>query len=536
LHGRIRTWQLQAQLFFDRVHNTIIMGQRLSVVMATILLISFVLVLTIEDNNIDIIGNAHQANIVSQVKANIADKERPATAAPLLPVYQEKPNANLAATSVSQHTVATKNDVPTETAVITGQPVVQVQRVAQQSTLQLDKPMQQNPKPLESLHVAKPKGHPPNQNKANVDQAFVRPADVPDDVPDWALRPAVDMPFFADEVQPPPPSGSEHVKRCIQMGRPLDVCLSEGTEVAEIEKLYRAIPTGTHAPMQAYPALAQANIAVAEYTIGQQQAALPTNELNGLKDEMKHKSQQIERMQRVMESNLCKTYLEGDVPLDKYEMWTHGYSDAGQDRVVALDLFKKKRSGVFLEIGAAEGQAPSSTWILDKCLDWHGVCIEPHATQLRALGANRPNCKAVQAVVGAADGPAKLHKVEGHSARFSSVVGEESEQHTQLIKKEIASYGGSDSAVEEVPRYKGDDLLKNFVNLARVDLVSIDVGSGLMHVLDGLKLGQVLVPEVIVLGVELVDQAQKKILTKKLEDNRYALHRTLGSSMIFKRN
>ena len=82
-------------------------------------------------------------------------------------------------------------------------------------------------------------------------------------------------------------------------------------------------------------------------------------------------------------------------------MWTHGYSDAGADRAIALEIFKKRRSGVFLDIGTADGNAPSNTWMLEKCLGWHGVCIEPHSVLLKDLTTNRPQCKPVQAVIGA---------------------------------------------------------------------------------------------------------------------------------------
>ena len=43
---------------------------------------------------------------------------------------------------------------------------------------------------------------------------------------------------------------ADHVKRCLQMGRPLDVCLHEGSEVAEIDRLYRKVGAPQHSELR----------------------------------------------------------------------------------------------------------------------------------------------------------------------------------------------------------------------------------------------------------------------------------------------
>ena len=118
------------------------------------------------------------------------------------------------------------------------------------------------------------------------------------------------------------------------MGRPLDVCLEEGTEVAQIEKLYKAIPQGTHAPIQAYALPAESKPALST------QSNLPppkdqhtSKEVAGLADTLKHKAQQIERMQRVVEDNLCKSYLNTEIAPEKCPPLTHDASEhAGMAR------------------------------------------------------------------------------------------------------------------------------------------------------------------------------------------------------------
>ncbi|MDR2406522.1 MAG: FkbM family methyltransferase [Bacteroidales bacterium] len=41
-------------------------------------------------------------------------------------------------------------------------------------------------------------------------------------------------------------------------------------------------------------------------------------------------------------------------------------------------LFKKKRNGIFLDIGANDGISFSNTYRFEKFRNWTGICIEPH--------------------------------------------------------------------------------------------------------------------------------------------------------------
>ena len=52
------------------------------------------------------------------------------------------------------------------------------------------------------------------------------------------------------------------------------------------------------------------------------------------------------------------------------------YSQLGQD-CLAYILFNGKLEGSFVEIGAADGVTLSNTFMLEKFLNWRGLCIEP---------------------------------------------------------------------------------------------------------------------------------------------------------------
>ena len=53
------------------------------------------------------------------------------------------------------------------------------------------------------------------------------------------------------------------------------------------------------------------------------------------------------------------------------------FSQCGQDKFVAENLFNLKENGNFVEVGAHDGVALSNTWVLERYLSWSGVCIEP---------------------------------------------------------------------------------------------------------------------------------------------------------------
>jgi len=66
------------------------------------------------------------------------------------------------------------------------------------------------------------------------------------------------------------------------------------------------------------------------------------------------------------------------------------YSQAGQEDWV-IDFFDGKRNGYFLDVGALDGIQSSNTYILEKKLEWDGLCVEPYYVHFPVLRATRKN-------------------------------------------------------------------------------------------------------------------------------------------------
>ena len=64
-------------------------------------------------------------------------------------------------------------------------------------------------------------------------------------------------------------------------------------------------------------------------------------------------------------------------------------SESGQDRYLVEQIFRNRRSGFFVELGAADGQHFSNTYALEHGMNWSGILIEPMESQARRCATNR---------------------------------------------------------------------------------------------------------------------------------------------------
>jgi len=67
------------------------------------------------------------------------------------------------------------------------------------------------------------------------------------------------------------------------------------------------------------------------------------------------------------------------------------YSQIGQDQYYIENIAKRRKGGVFLDIGANDGLFGSNTAALELDYGWTGLCIEANPQLISALTTNRPN-------------------------------------------------------------------------------------------------------------------------------------------------
>jgi FkbM family methyltransferase len=67
------------------------------------------------------------------------------------------------------------------------------------------------------------------------------------------------------------------------------------------------------------------------------------------------------------------------------------YSQCGEDAFLNTTIFKNKKNGVYIELGALDGVLYSNTKFFEDSLQWKGILIEPHPEKYKLLQRNRPN-------------------------------------------------------------------------------------------------------------------------------------------------
>lgn len=93
-------------------------------------------------------------------------------------------------------------------------------------------------------------------------------------------------------------------------------------------------------------------------------------------------------------------------------------NETHNDRWIIEYIFPQKRGGYFIEIGAANGRICSSCYLLERELDWTGICVEPHTNFFNKLVKNRPN--SICENICLSDRPGTVIFIEGSNQKSSS--------------------------------------------------------------------------------------------------------------------
>lgn len=151
------------------------------------------------------------------------------------------------------------------------------------------------------------------------------------------------------------------------------------------------------------------------------------------------------------------------------------YSQFGQD-VEIVKLYKHKRNGFFLEIGASDGKELSNTYLLETNYDWKGICVEPIPYRFADLVRNRPRSKCSDRAVFHTSGLDVVFAIANNGDGLSGI------QDTIDCHKALVDANKTEIVVKTITL---KDLLDTLGAPAYIDYLSLDTEGSEYEILKG---------------------------------------------------
>jgi FkbM family methyltransferase len=195
-------------------------------------------------------------------------------------------------------------------------------------------------------------------------------------------------------------------------------------------------------------------------------------------------------------------------------------AESFQDRFLDESVFRRKRGGVFVDVGAYDGVTGSNTVFLEKYRGWTGLCIEPSPERFAELTRLR-DVACAQACIAAQDGHADfLHVLRGFTQMGGLVA---------TLGSATQEYLAASCVIDKVvvpTRRLGAVLAEH--ELFEIDYLSVDVEGAELAVLGALDFDRFRIT-----AVSVERNSNEAALGELLRNAGFARVRQLGGDDIF---
>jgi FkbM family methyltransferase len=171
------------------------------------------------------------------------------------------------------------------------------------------------------------------------------------------------------------------------------------------------------------------------------------------------------------------------------------YSQCGQDKYLNEIIFKGKKRGTFLDIGANDGVTFSNTFFFEKELEWKGICVEPLKSAFEKLSKVR-NSININACASDKDKLDSFLSVTGYGEMLSGLKSKYDARHLQRINETIKEFGGEVNEIEVQCIDINKVLLQN--NFANIDFVSVDTEGNELEILKAIDFHRIQIKAITV--------------------------------------
>lgn len=233
------------------------------------------------------------------------------------------------------------------------------------------------------------------------------------------------------------------------------------------------------------------------------------------------------KCQKGINTTQCDVYSIAILP-NYHKMY---YSQSQEDVFLNQRIFKNKRNGTYIELGALDGVLYSNTKFFEDTLNWRGILIEPHPDKFRALSYYRPNNILCNNLVSCHTEPLKYrYFVDGHAA-VSGVENTLSAHHyEEYFDKYINIL--PQNAIYITPKTLSDIVKES--GLKHIDFLSLDVEG---HELEVLTSWNFSIPiDIILIETLGVDSEKDELCRELLIKNNYRFITKCAHNEIFALN
>jgi len=147
------------------------------------------------------------------------------------------------------------------------------------------------------------------------------------------------------------------------------------------------------------------------------------------------------------------------------------YSQCQEDHFLYETIFRNKRNGVYIELGALDGVLYSNTKFFEDSLQWTGILIEPHPEKFKLLQQNRPRNFLFNDLVSCHTEPLEFRYFVDYHAAVSGVENTLSQHHFETYFDKFNSLPQEKIWIQPTSL---SEIVKR-TPISHIDLLSLDV-------------------------------------------------------------
>lgn len=160
------------------------------------------------------------------------------------------------------------------------------------------------------------------------------------------------------------------------------------------------------------------------------------------------------------------------------------YGQMGQDKFLETAVFQGLEGGIFVDVGAHDGESLSNTYFFEKERGWKGICVEPIPSVFEKLKTLRTKSVCYEVAIDSDEADKTFLVGKGYPEMFSVLSNHLDPRHYTRIQNETRDKGGHLESIQ-VKTKRLDSLLKE-QGISHVNYLSIDVEGAEFGVLESI--------------------------------------------------